>query len=156
MTVDELHDLLVPCIIGHVVGLVEDTEGHVQHVRRLVVGAVPLLVLDRVEERKRPRNFVETALEGFQVGEGSDRTRAERLLVLCVDHVREIADRCLPARRLTARPCQQLHRYELRRGIALNGTMSVNARVEIPPPGHAWVLVWGKVGTSWMIHATSN
>ena len=57
-------------------------------------------------------------------------------------------------------PCRgfgrQLHRYELRRGIALNGTMSVNARVEIPPPGHAWVLVWGKVGTSRITHATSD
>ena len=75
MAVDELDDLVVPRIIRHVVDLVEDTEGHVQHVRRLVVGTVPLLVLDRVEERKRPRNLVETALEGFEVGEGSDRTR---------------------------------------------------------------------------------
>ena len=138
MAVDELDDLVVPRIIGHIVGLVEDTEGHVQHVRRLVVGAVPLLVLDRVEKRKRPRNLVETALEGFEVGEGSDSTRTERLLVLCVDHVSEIADRCLPARRLTARQCQQLHRYELVRDDSLSSKARRGGRggglAEIEPP----------------------
>lgn len=38
VTVDEVEDLLVPGIVVHIIGLVEDTQHRVQHVRRLVIG----------------------------------------------------------------------------------------------------------------------
>ena len=50
LTVEEDGDFLRPLSIRHVVSLVENSEGQIKDVRRLGVGAIPLMVLGFVKE----------------------------------------------------------------------------------------------------------
>ena len=101
VAVDKLLDLLIPSVFRHVVGLIEDAQRHVQDIRRLVVSTVALLVLLRVEVRQSGSDLVEATLESTEVGEGRDGTSTERLLLMRVDHVRQVTNGRLPARRIT-------------------------------------------------------
>ena len=88
-----------------IVSVIEDAKRHVEYVGRLVVGTIPLLVLCRIEQRKRRRDFVEASPERLQGREGRDRSRTKGLFLRSIDHVRQITDGRLSTRRFTSMAC---------------------------------------------------
>lgn len=101
VTVDELDNLLIPSVLRHVIGVVEDTQRQVQDVGRLVVDTVALLVLVCVKVGEHGSDLVKATFKGGKVREGRNCTSPERLLLMRVDHVRQVADRRLPTRQFT-------------------------------------------------------
>ena len=82
----------MPLIFDHVVLRIEDAQSIVHDIGRLDVTTVALTVLGTVPVRQHFSDAIKPARESSEVREGGDGACTERLLLVAVEHVAEVAD----------------------------------------------------------------